>query len=222
MHETVSGLLSISMRMEDLFSGNKTHMRSPSKVRARSVQHCGFRLCESQSFARTFWLPLSHCSSASSKLYKGAVSTSFLHFLCTDSPHNPVKSDFLPHSSAKTAESDVLADPPQGKSKGSFCVLIVWQLAFLTAPWACFSSSLFVPSAVPGPNSSSSLLVGFPYCTKGQWLEPRPIICLFPRYLLTFIDDFLIHMLHPDLSFKPQVCISSCPTETLYSWCYLY
>lgn len=60
-----------------------------------------------------------HCptfSSAASKLFKGVVSTSFLHFLCTDSPSNPMKSDFLPHSSAKTAVSDVYTDHQQGKN----------------------------------------------------------------------------------------------------------
>lgn len=126
-------------------------MRFPSKVRARCVQ-----------FIRTFWLPLSHFSSVSQKLYKGVVSTSFLHFLCTDSPHNPMKSDFLPHSSTKTAGSDVYADHQQGISKGSFFVLIVWHPTFLTALLAGFPRSLFTPSAISGPNSSSFPFVDIP------------------------------------------------------------
>lgn len=131
------------------------------------------------------------------------------------SPHNPMKSDFLPHSSAKTAGSDVYVDHQQAKSKDSFFVLIVWHLTFLTALLARFSSLLFTPSALSGPNSSSSLFVDFLYCTKWQWLEPRPIIFLSPLSLPTFTDDFLIHIFHPDLSFKPQACISSRPIETL-------
>lgn len=72
-----------------------------SKIRAYCVRHGIFYLCKKSKSGRTSWLPLSHFFSASSKLFKGVASTSFLHFLRIDSLCNPVKSDFLPHNFTK-------------------------------------------------------------------------------------------------------------------------
>lgn len=108
--------------MEDLFKGNNTHAFS-----LRSEHTLFSAVCYICVKVKALSEPSNYFFSVSSKLFKGVVSTSFLHFLCTDSLYNPGKADFLPHNSTKTAFSEVSDIDCQGKSNSSFSVLIIWR-----------------------------------------------------------------------------------------------